>query len=78
MCPTNVIYLQKNEENNSLNQPQLFSEMYSSLPGKVSSNMWENMSVPIAFTCLLHLANEKELKIEGMPTLSDLKISLGL
>jgi len=51
--------------------------MYSNLPEKVSKNMLENLSVPLAFTCLLHLANEKQLKIDGLASLSDIKISRG-
>ena len=33
--------------------------MYSTLPDKLSKTMAKNLSVPIAFVCLLHLCNEK-------------------
>lgn len=36
-----------------------FKSMYDALPSKVSSNMAKNLSGPIAFVCLLYLANEK-------------------
>ena len=36
-----------------------FSSMCSDLPSKLTAEMKRNISVPIAFVCLLHLANEK-------------------
>ncbi len=36
-----------------------FSSMCSELPSKLTAEMKRNISVPIAFVCLLHLANEK-------------------
>ena len=63
---------------NELDGSRLFTELYEELPHKMSQLLSENLSVPLAFTCLLHLANEKQLKIEGTPSLSDLKISHGL
>ena len=36
-----------------------FHEMVKHLPDRLSKQMAENLSVPIAFVCLLHLANEK-------------------
>ncbi|KAK7474320.1 hypothetical protein BaRGS_00034455 [Batillaria attramentaria] len=41
-----------------------FQDLLQALPSHVSSNTARNLSVPIAFVCLLHLANEKTLKIE--------------
>ena len=40
-------------------EPQSFKDMYSSLPSKLSQSASKNLSVPIAFVCLLYLANEK-------------------
>ena len=37
----------------------MFQELLKDLPGKVSGQTAKNLSVPIAFVCLLHLANEK-------------------
>ncbi len=36
-----------------------FSSMCSELPSQLTAEMKRNISVPIAFVCLLHLANEK-------------------
>lgn len=39
--------------------------------------MAQNLSVPLAFACLLHLANEKNLKLEGTRDLSDVFVRQG-
>jgi len=54
----------------------MFSQTMGSLPMKLHGTLRENLSLPIAFACLLHLANEKELKIESVPTFDDLVITL--
>ena len=36
-----------------------FQDLLNYLPQNVSTHMAKNLSVPIAFVCLLHLANEK-------------------
>ncbi|XP_058390523.1 condensin complex subunit 2 isoform X1 [Diceros bicornis minor] len=36
--------------------------------------MAQNLSVPLAFACLLHLANEKNLELEGTEDLSDVLV----
>ena len=36
-----------------------FATMVHQLPETISKNMARNLSVPIAFVCLLHLANER-------------------
>lgn len=36
-----------------------FQTMINELPERISKTMSKNLSVPIAFVCLLHLANEK-------------------
>lgn len=54
-----------------------FQELLNDLPQNVSTHMAKNLSVPIAFVCLLHLANEKTLKIES-ENMSDLKITQGI
>ena len=45
------------------------------VPSMVSEAMAQNLSVPIMFVCLLHLANEKQLRIDGVSTLEDLIVS---
>ncbi|XP_051000526.1 condensin complex subunit 2 [Acomys russatus] len=39
--------------------------------------MAQNLSIPLAFACLLHLANEKNLKLEGTEDLSDVLVMQG-
>lgn len=51
-----------------------FSSLYSDLPSKVSNGMAQNLSVPICFVCLLHLANEKELRLVEKNDLSGFSI----
>ncbi|KAK6185759.1 hypothetical protein SNE40_007921 [Patella caerulea] len=53
-----------------------FQSLLQELPEKVSTNTAKNLSVPIAFVCLLHLANEKSLKITD-DQLKDLEICKG-
>ncbi|XP_060588425.1 condensin complex subunit 2-like [Ruditapes philippinarum] len=55
-----------------------FQKLLNDLPEKVSGQTARNLSVPIAFVCLLHLANEKTLKIEDCSNMEDLTISQGL
>ena len=43
----------------SFNNGTDFSKLYSTLSSRVSSATAKNLSVPIGFVCLLHLANEK-------------------
>ncbi|KAL3863722.1 hypothetical protein ACJMK2_005465 [Sinanodonta woodiana] len=54
-----------------------FQELLTDLPSKLSGQTAQNLSVPIAFVCLLHLANEKTLKLEDL-ALDDLRITQGL
>ncbi|XP_033756730.1 condensin complex subunit 2-like isoform X2 [Pecten maximus] len=56
-----------------------FQDLLTILPDKVSSQTAKNLSVPIAFACLLHLANEKCLKIVSLDEdLGNLVISQGI
>ncbi|CAB3247756.1 unnamed protein product [Arctia plantaginis] len=54
-----------------------FFSIYSRLPSKLSSNMRECLSIPIALLSVLHLANEKGLILEKRDNLKDIGI-LGL
>jgi len=55
-------------------EPQSFKDMYSILPSKLSQSASKNLSVPIAFVCLLYLANEKGLHLTGSDDMSDFNI----
>ncbi|XP_051896987.1 condensin complex subunit 2 [Pristis pectinata] len=45
---------------------------------RLPSTLAKNLSVPMAFACLLHLANEKNLEIKGKEDLSDVFIKQGI
>lgn len=54
-----------------------FSNLYfSGLQGIMPHYMAEHLSIPLAFTCLLHLANEKSLSISADSAMSDLQIDV--
>jgi len=55
--------------------PQAFADVIAELPSKVPKKVAQELSVPLAFVCLLHLANEKDLHIEGTSDLSNLLIT---
>jgi condensin complex subunit 2 len=57
-----------------LTTAQTFTSMYEQIPQKVDRKMAENMSVPIMFVCLLYLANDKELRINGTEGMDNLVI----
>ncbi|XP_068618484.1 condensin complex subunit 2 [Battus philenor] len=57
--------------------PTTFFSVYSRLPSKLSTNMRESLSVPLALLSVLHLANEKGLILEKRDDLKDIGI-LGL
>ncbi|CAH4032950.1 condensin complex subunit 2 [Pieris brassicae] len=54
-----------------------FFSLYSKLPAKLSNNMRESLSVPLALLSVLHLANEKGLVLEKSDDNKDFNI-LGL
>nr|XP_009478408.1 PREDICTED: condensin complex subunit 2 [Pelecanus crispus] len=56
---------------------KVFSGITKELLHRLPSVMASNLSVPLAFTCLLHLANEKNLKLEGTEDLSDVLVKQG-
>ncbi|XP_010636434.1 condensin complex subunit 2 isoform X2 [Fukomys damarensis] len=57
------------------------NKMLSGLTKDLQKNlppiMAQNLSIPLAFACLLHLANEKNLKLEGTEDLSDVLVRQG-
>lgn len=52
-----------------------FKEMYQTLPGRLSHDANKNLSVPIAFVCLLYLANEKGLHLTASEDMADFSIA---
>ncbi|NWH17111.1 CND2 protein, partial [Grus americana] len=67
------------EENNTsvVAGEKVFSNITKELLHRLPSAMANNLSVPLAFACLLHLANEKNLKLEGTEDLSDVLVRPG-
>ncbi|XP_034947566.1 condensin complex subunit 2-like [Chelonus insularis] len=59
---------------NTVHGEKSFVQVFANLPKKLNKNDAEDLSFPIAFVSLLHLANEKCLKISGNDNYSDLKI----
>lgn len=51
-----------------------FNQMYKLLPTKVSKNMTDNLSVPLAFIALLHLCNEHSLQLTGREDMTDFTV----
>lgn len=60
------------QEENEMNNSKCFSNIYKSLPNMLTKTNVEALSFPIAFVSLLHLANEKTLKIQSFPDMSDI------
>ncbi|OON13570.1 barren protein, partial [Opisthorchis viverrini] len=55
-----------------------FRTLIGSLSSRISWQMAKELSIPIAFNCLLHLSNEKDLYLEPVPGFSDIFVSQGL
>jgi len=53
-----------------------FASVLKRLSTALPANMVSNLSVPIAFVCLLHIANEKNLFITSTEQFSDLNIAV--
>ncbi|KAJ8385967.1 hypothetical protein AAFF_G00177880 [Aldrovandia affinis] len=54
-----------------------FSQTTKTLLQRLPSGMAQNMSVPLAFVALLHLANEKNLELVKVDDMSDILIKQG-
>ncbi|XP_018366566.1 PREDICTED: condensin complex subunit 2 [Trachymyrmex cornetzi] len=60
-----------------MKESKQFSDVYKALPKLLTKSNAEALSVPISFISMLHLANEKELKICSVPDMSDIIIQPG-
>ncbi|NXI50698.1 CND2 protein, partial [Chloroceryle aenea] len=65
------------EDTSAVAGEKVFSDITKELLHRLPSVMAHNLSVPLAFACLLHLANEKNLKLEGTEDLSDVLVQQG-
>lgn len=52
-----------------------FQTVYSQLPNRLSSTSRESLSLPLALLSILHLANEKGLRLKSQKDLKDFTIS---
>ncbi|XP_060043282.1 condensin complex subunit 2-like [Erinaceus europaeus] len=57
-----------------MSDEKMLSGLTKDLKKSLPSLMAQNLSIPLAFACLLHLANEKNLKLEGTEDLSDVLV----
>uniref|UniRef100_A0A8D2PRQ7 Condensin complex subunit 2 n=1 Tax=Zosterops lateralis melanops TaxID=1220523 RepID=A0A8D2PRQ7_ZOSLA len=56
---------------------KILSDVTKDLLHRLPPAMATNLSVPLAFVCLLHLANEKNLRLESTEDLSDILVKQG-
>jgi len=52
------------------------SEVFRELPKKLPPEEVEELSFPIAFMALLHMANEKTLELKGNNDYSDIEVTM--
>ncbi|XP_029161886.1 condensin complex subunit 2 [Nylanderia fulva] len=80
ICTDNVEPTNVNEMENAemkMKESKKFSNVYKALPKLLTKSNVEALSVPISFISLLHLANEKTLKLISSPDLSDITVEGG-
>ncbi|KAM6179152.1 condensin complex subunit 2 isoform 1-T1 [Rhynchocyon petersi] len=65
---------EKEEDAVDVADETLFSGLTQELKKSLPPLMAQNLSIPLAFACLLHLANEKNLKLEGTEDLADILV----
>ncbi|XP_018303031.1 condensin complex subunit 2 [Mycetomoellerius zeteki] len=65
------------DETDMMKESKQFSDVYKALPKLLTKTNAEALSVPISFISMLHLANEKELKISSISDMSDIIIQPG-
>lgn len=59
----------KEGEEDNVRGPQKFTDVVHNLKRMYSPKTMRDISVPFCFICLLHLANEKDLSIEGLKSM---------
>ncbi|NXI47686.1 CND2 protein, partial [Galbula dea] len=68
---------EEEEEEAMVKGEKLLSGITRQLRDRLPSAMARDLSVPLAFACLLHLATEKNLSLEAMEDLSDVIVKQG-
>lgn len=69
--------LEKSANSSVVVGQKVFSSITQDLLCRLPSAMAKNLSVPLAFACLLHLANEKNLKLQSVEDLSEVLVLQG-
>ncbi|XP_053257497.1 condensin complex subunit 2 [Podarcis raffonei] len=69
--------MEKDANSSVVSGQKVFSSVIKDLCHRLPSTMAKNLSAPLAFACLLHLANEKNLKLEGVEDLSEVLVLQG-
>lgn len=64
-------------ETDTMKESKKFSDVYKTLPTLLTKSNAEALSVPISFISMLHLANEKGLKVCSVSDFSDITIEPG-
>ncbi|XP_046383332.1 condensin complex subunit 2-like [Ischnura elegans] len=63
------------EEPSEISHTFNFSEVFKKVPKELPSKEAQNLSFPLAFVALLHVTNDRCLKVMGTPDLSELIVS---
>ncbi|XP_027762433.1 condensin complex subunit 2 [Empidonax traillii] len=66
---------EKEEDTSVVAGEKKLSDIMKDLRHRLPADMATNLSVPSAFVCLLHLASEKNLNLEGTEDLSDVLVT---
>lgn len=78
ICTDNVDPTNVNENTEpKIKESKKFSDIYKTLPKLLTKSNAKALSVPISFISLLHLANEKTLKLNSLSDLSDIIVEGG-
>ncbi|XP_060643445.2 condensin complex subunit 2 [Anolis sagrei] len=67
--------LEKSNGYSIVSEQKVFSSITKDLLHRLPPTMAKNLSIPLAFASLLHLANEKNLKLQGLEDLSDVLVT---
>ncbi|XP_017270088.1 condensin complex subunit 2-like isoform X2 [Kryptolebias marmoratus] len=74
-CPG--LQVEKTAETPEVSGEKVFSQTTKTLLQRLPNTMAQNLSVPLAFVALLHLANEKNLELVKVDDMSDIIIRQG-
>lgn len=70
----NALYAHSTHQGESEKDARPFQNLLNVLPEDYAATESDDVSVQLCFICLLHLANEHNLRIVDCPTMDDLQI----